>query len=216
MENQKSKRTSWCIQKFAGKKIGQLKQKLLNVVMDNILDSTLLNDLIADCGKDAEDEPELKSLLTNNTFYPCDKPDMIPCTKGHSHCFIIADICVYKLSRLNNIIPCRNGKHLQNCKKFECNMMFKCMKSYCVLWTYVCDGKWDCPEGDDEEFTGICGKELICNKMYKCKQTKNMCIHLANVCDGFNHCPFNDDEMFCNLQRCSLPISGCQLFTLCH
>ena len=192
-----------------------IKAKTFKCDNGKILDSLLLNDLIADCGQDAEDEPELKSLLTNNIYYPCGKLDMIPCTKGHSHCFIIADICVYKLSRLNNIIPCRNGKHLPNCKKFECNMTFKCIKSYCVLWTYVCDGKWDCPEGDDEELTGICGQELICNKMYRCKETKNMCIHLANVCDGFDHCPFSDDEMFCNLQNIYCPsVCSCLLYAI--
>ena len=94
-----------------------IKAKTFKCDDGKILDSTLLNDLIADCGQNAEDESQLKSLLTNNVYYPSGKPDMIPCTKGYSRCFIIADICVYKLSRLNNIIPCRNGKHLRNCKK---------------------------------------------------------------------------------------------------
>ena len=138
-----------------------------------LLDPTLLNDLVADCGPDAEDEPILKSLLTLNTYYPCIKPDMIPCREGHSKCYVFTDICAYKLSRVYKyIIPCRNGKHLQNCTMFECNMMFKCIKSYCILWTFVCDGKWDCPEGDGEILSGMCGKDLFCNKMYKCKGTK--------------------------------------------
>ena len=172
------------------------------------LDFTLINDLIPDCGSNAEDEPKLKSLLKNNTYHSCPKPDMIPCRKGHSQCFTIMDICAYKLNRFNNIFPCRNGKHLQNCIKFQCNMMFKCFMSYCVLWTYVCDGKWDCPEGDDEEFPHICGNKLLCSKMYKCKETRRMCIHLGNVCDGFEHCPYGDDEMFFNLQNVYCPF-GC-------
>ena len=177
-------------------------------VKGQMLDFTLINDLIPDCGPDAEDEPKLNSLLRNNIYHSCPKPDMIPCKEGHSHCFTIMDICAYKLSKFNNIFPCRNGKYLQNCIKFQCNTMFKCFMSYCVLWTYVCDGKWDCPEGDDEEFSEICGNKFICNKMYKCKETRKMCVHLGNVCDGYEHCPYGDDEMFCNLQNVYCPF-GC-------
>ena len=28
--------------------------------------------------------------------------------------------------------------------------MFKCLNNYCISWSYVCDGKWDCQRGEDE------------------------------------------------------------------
>ena len=61
--------------------------------------------------------------------------------EGHIRCFNFTDICLYKLNSKSNMIPCRNGGHLENCGNFECNMMFKCPDYYCIPWTYVCDGK---------------------------------------------------------------------------
>ena len=40
---------------------------------------------------------------------------------------------MYKLNEDNHIVPCRNGGHIENCGKFECNMMFKCPDFYCVV-----------------------------------------------------------------------------------
>ena len=80
------------------------------------------------------------------------------CLKGHSKCFNLTDICIYQLNANKYMTPCRNGCHLQSCKNFECNMKFKCTESYCIPWTYVCDGKWDCSEGDDELENPACGR----------------------------------------------------------
>ena len=44
----------------------------------------LVNDLVPDCGPNAEDEPILKSLLKGNHFVFCDKPKELPCRQGHS------------------------------------------------------------------------------------------------------------------------------------
>ena len=96
--------------------------------------------------------------------------------------------------------PCRNGGHLQSCKNFECNMKFKCAESYCIPWTYVCDGKWDCPEGDDELENPACGRNVNCIHMYRCRKTNNTCLHIGNVCDGINNCPLEDDKLFCDLK----------------
>ena len=61
-------------------------------------------------------------------------------------------------------MPCRNGGHLENCEKFECNVMFKCPNYYCVPWTYVCDGKWDCPYAEDEFNIEVCIGKSMCEK----------------------------------------------------
>ena len=35
-------------------------------------------------------------------------------------------------------------------KRAVCNMRFKCELAYCIPWNYVCNGRWDCPNGEDE------------------------------------------------------------------
>ena len=94
-----------------------------------------------DCGPEGEDEPILKSLLINKTYSPCAQPHMVPCMEEHPKCYYLREICTYKLDIHYHIIPCRNGGHLEYCKNFECNLMFKCSDSYCIPWPYVCDGK---------------------------------------------------------------------------
>ena len=103
----------------------------------------MINDLIPDFGPDSENEPILLAAKD------CE-PTEIHCMEGHIQCFNFTDICMYKLNKENHMIPCKNGGHLENCGKFERKMIFKCPDSYCVSWNYVCDGKWDCPFGEDE------------------------------------------------------------------
>ena len=78
--------------------------------------------------------------------------------------------------------------------------MFKCQDSYCVPWIYVCDGKWDCPEGHDEHSNPVCGNKINCVNMYKCK-------HRHVICK--KNCPSGDDEMLCQLVNQICP-SVCQ------
>ena len=56
---------------------------------DTDLHSIFWNDLVADCGPEAEDEPELKSLFINGTITKCTKSFELPCRQGHSRCFNI-------------------------------------------------------------------------------------------------------------------------------
>ena len=91
--------------------------------------------------------------------------------------------------------------------------MFKCINSYCIPWSYVCDGKWDCPHGNDKENNPVCGNQIICNHMYKCKNTSHICLHVGNVCDGSEDCPLSDDEQLCNLLNIKCP-SNCICFSL--
>ena len=142
------------------------------------------------------------------------KPHEIPCMEGHSTCFTFLNICIYQLNTRKHLVPCRNGGHLENCKHFECNMMYKCPNNYCIPWTYVCDGKWDCPLGEDESNNRVCGRESVCEKMYKCRND-NKCIHIGNVCDTQVDCFYNDDEMFCELKSVQCPIfCSCLIFAI--
>ena len=83
------------------------------------------DDLIPDCFPNAKDEPILKSLLRSQIYLSCSRPYEIPCLEGHKKCYNSFDICIYNLDEHKHLYPCRNGGHLQNCRKFECNMMYK-------------------------------------------------------------------------------------------
>ena len=80
----------------------------------------------------------------------CQYSSQISCGSPNSNCYNIIDICVYRLNMYHQLVPCAFGENLQDCRQFECNMMFKCPNFYCIPWTYVCDGMWDCPYGYDE------------------------------------------------------------------
>ena len=164
-----------------------------------------LNDLKFDCGPNGEDEPILMNLLKTETYLTCKDPKMLPCLEGHSKCYFIHDICIYKLNINAHLIPCQNGGHLHDCIRFECNLMYKCRGSYCIPWLYACDGKWDCPNGDDEDQILCTGIEF-CKYMYKCQKMTQRCLHFHNICDGKNDCPLGDDEQHCNLQHVYCPL----------
>ena len=182
-------------------------------------DRILSGNIIPDCGVDNDDAQLFEYISrTENNFSPC-KPFQVLCSEENYMCFEIRDICIYKINIRNQLIPCQNGAHLKNCEKFTCNMMFKCENSYCIPWTYVCDGKWDCLEGQDESIDIMCSKPKVCKHMYKCKTisryTKHICIHIGNVCDNEQNCPLNDDEMFCSLKEIKCHFScRCLLFAI--
>ncbi len=165
------------------------------------------NDLFANCASEADDEPILSSLLKHHLYFPCKVSSQLPCKEGHTKCYNLTSICIYILNVYEFLYPCRNGGHLENCHSFQCNMMFKCHFSYCVPWSYVCDGKQDCPSGNDERFENICGNMFLCADMYKCRRTIQ-CVHLGDVCDDTKDCAFGDDEYSCELNHMTCP-TGC-------
>ena len=102
-------------------------------------------------------------------------------------------LCVFEFQYNTTILRhCRNGAHLYNCTYFQCSEHFKCQMSYCTPFELICDGKWDCPQGDDE----INCQSFSCPNLFKCKnQTK--CLHLSKICNKNNDCQFGDDELWC-------------------
>ena len=74
-----------------------------------IIDKLLLDDIIPDCGQNAEDEPMLKLLLSETIYHSCKKPEERPCMIGHNKCYNITDVCIYRLNIFHHITPCRNG-----------------------------------------------------------------------------------------------------------
>ncbi len=166
---------------------------------------SLVNDLIPD-SEMAEDEHELLALLVNNTVKSCAKASQLPCREGHSKCFSVEDICIFEQDNNNNLYPCRNGAHVQMCMDILCNKKFKCRDSFCLPWKFVCNGQWNCPDGDDEKVRPFCGK-LQCTGMFRCKK-RELCIPITNICDNILDCPVGDDEIMCDLFSIECP-SGC-------
>ena len=119
----------------------------------------------------------------------------------------VSPICSYRLNAQGHLLPCNKGEHLQNCKPFECDVLFKCPGYYCIPWGYICDGKCYCPSGYDESSYHNCANRT-CINMYKCKMSP-MCINLGDVFDENFDCPQKDDEYLCLLKGLICP-SLCQ------
>ena len=172
-----------------------------------VLSNIIVNDIVSDCGSEADDEDLLQSLALGKV-YSCKYKDQIPCVQGHSRCYDISDICSSRLNEMNYLEPCRTGELIQNCKHFKCNMMYKCPEYYCIPWSYVCDKKWDCPHGYDEK---NCDKNEVCSSKYRCRNSQK-CIHLNDICNSIDDCLLGDDEYFCSLHETNCP-SMYQCFT---
>ncbi len=144
-------------------------------------------------------------------FLHCTEEYQFSCEEDNWTCFDISDMCKYKLNGYGMLIPCLTGAHLGQCKDYECNIMHKCPGYYCILWNYVCDSFWDCPNGNDELSSG-CLQYRMCLNMFKCERY-HICIHVAQVCDEIPDCPSGDDELLCAVQSIECP-AGCVCLAL--
>ena len=123
---------------------------------------------------------------------------MCECYPKHSRCYSKDQKCIYNITRdTQTLMYCRNGQHLQNCENAQCKHMFKCTNSYCIPYRYLCDGKWDSWNGEDE----FNCKDYLCVKMFKCK-ISSTCILTNNVCNGITDSPLGNDEIICIENNC--------------
>ncbi|KAM9735783.1 uncharacterized protein ACNS7B_014885 [Menidia menidia] len=77
----------------------------------------------------------------------------------------------------------------------ECNLpsLLCRQSSVCLPQADICNGKRDCPEGDDEEFCVVTcpsEEEIMC-------KDRSRCIPRSSVCDGRSHCRDGSDEVDC-------------------
>lgn len=90
--------------------------------------------------------------------------------------------------------------------------MFKCPDTFCIPWSYACDGKWDCPNGIDEAQDTLCRtKGRNCTNLFKCRNSQ-ICVHFTDVCDSKSDCPLADEEFLCLLQFALCP-PNCECLT---
>ena len=107
-------------------------------------------------------------------------------------------MCLYRRHPIyNHLLFCRNGAHLAECSNFACNGNFKCPGYHCVHISHICDGVFDCPDGQDE----LNCEDYTCSGKFKCTKLKH-CIHLREICDGVRQCLHGNDEAACDIQTC--------------
>ena len=92
---------------------------------------------------------------------------------------------------------CFDNSHLAFCDNFICRDMFKCRNSFCIPFHTVCDGRIDCPYGEDE----VGCATLTCKWLLKCGSDMK-CVHPDHICDGVNDCPSGEDEAVCKVKQC--------------
>ena len=140
----------------------------------------------------------------------CTKRTKLPCFPGDRNCFPFYKLCLYELynSTPGFLQTCRNGWHLANCSLHVCHQHFKCLSYYCIPYKYVCDGRQDCPLGDDEH---RCFQQN-CTGLFRCKGT-NLCVHYNEFCDNNTDCPNGDDEILCEIPACP-PVCTCFMTSL--
>ena len=124
-------------------------------------------------------------------------PGLVQCGDDYSAFINISSICILLYDHYGLIMGCANGWHLQDCSASLCNGYYKCTDSYCIPVSYICDGKNDCANREDE----IACEKYVCPGLYRCKGT-TLCISQSTVCDSEFDCPGNDDEDYCYRHLC--------------
>eukprot|EP00057_Strongylocentrotus_purpuratus_P009970 XP_011664444.1 PREDICTED: low-density lipoprotein receptor-related protein 4-like [Strongylocentrotus purpuratus] len=149
-------------------------------------------DGVIDCiGNTNEDESECAYSTLGDA---CDSATYITCNNGA--CASHTTRCLHELDEYGFFTGCRDVTHLRACGNFECPETYlKCPSSYCIPLRYRCDGKMDCPSGEDEAF---CDEYECPDGSYRCHR-QHYCISLDHVCDDIIHCPERDDEEFCGM-----------------
>jgi len=127
-----------------------------------------------DCKDGSDEDPVIcKQLILTRTDY------------SHNMCLYNPQVST------NQIIPD------EVCEYDECSRKFKCYITYCIPFSLLCDGKLDCPYGEDEENCAT----VKCVGLLQCRDS-TVCVHPDNICDGILDCIHKDDELVCPLDDC--------------
>ncbi len=166
--------------------------------------ATLKNDLVPDC-LDQSDETEYNNFLRNGskTTYSamqslCNVADETTCVKNYPGvCYPRHLHCIYEPNGIA-WLSCRNSGHLSNCQHYTCPSYFKCPHSYCIPVHNVCDGKQDCPNGEEERYRS----PISCPGFLLCRHDK-VCVHHYDIWDERVKCPQSlDDKTLQDVAKC--------------
>ena len=154
-----------------------------------------------------DEEHTVLMVLYKNQHYSSYNNTVFLCLPRIDVYFPLNRLCILEYTNNKTELKyCSNGAHLYNCRHLQCAAYFKCPLDYCIPFHYICNGIWDCPNGDDE----LTCSSFACPNLFKCKyQTK--CLHLAKVCDDIIDCEIGDDEFLCHFSQFSCP-TGCVCF----
>ncbi len=171
----------------------------------NSIPVEMVNDILPDCPNQADEEIYISGNATLSGSH-CQPPETMPCAYNHSTCFTMADLCVARFRDAGMLSGCRNGAHLENCDQFQCPMHFKCPSAYCIPTHYVCNGVFDCPNGEDE----MSCVNLTCPGLLKCYKD-DVCVHSQNINDGEIDCIQSaDDEEYAQAEPCEWNLCQCR------
>lgn len=73
---------------------------------------------------------------------------------------------------------------------------FRCSMGQCIMASWVCDGSFDCPDGEDEQHCESIFVNCSSQNQFMCK-IDGSCIPISRVCDGHPDCPDGTDEAAC-------------------
>ncbi|VDK44235.1 unnamed protein product [Anisakis simplex] len=86
--------------------------------------------------------------------------------------------------------------------QMSCEMESENATAVCIGPQDICNGKVNCPLGDDER-TELCSSYQCSDEQFKCSNTSR-CIPKAALCDGIDDCGNGADERFCDRKKCGL------------
>ncbi len=154
-----------------------------------------INDLVPDC-VDQSDERLFDAFLKNGSSAAhfgepllCENPEDTTCEKNFlGPCYPRHLHCVYEIVDIE-LRGCRNGGQLKYCKHHSCPSRFKCPDAYCIPTYLVCNGRQDCPNGEDE----VNCNRLSCPGLLLCRYDK-ICVHPYDVSGGHVKCRQSKDD----------------------
>ncbi len=178
------------------------------------------NDLVPDCPLQ-DDEQAFGEFLRQGRkldFFSdetlCDDSDETTCVKGYKGvCYPRHLYCIHEPYQHQAAVSesplykrhiCRNGGHLINCERHSCPSPFKCPSAFCIPTHAICNGRADCPNGEDEEEC----KPLSCPGMLLCRHD-HVCVYPYDVRSGHIKCPLSTDKALANVALCPVQC-------LCH
>ncbi|XP_059149656.1 putative vitellogenin receptor [Physella acuta] len=109
--------------------------------------------------------------------------DEFTCTDKH---------CIAKELVCNKQPDCPDGSDEHQCDVHCQDDEYEC-QSQCVDVHWLCDGDWDCAEGEDEINCTSLGCDV---EEFQC--WNGSCIEHRLICDGTQHCQSGEDESYCN------------------